>query len=498
MAFVVKFVLFTSSSYMVDTRRSLFYYLYEILDISSILSFVSTTIISCGGEMQQNCLNSNNIPVLTRRKFLWLFSAAAAGILAGCATDPITGQTQLMLVSEESEVQIDRKNSPHQFSADYGIIQDKALNSYINLTGKKIASVTHRPQMPYSFQTVNAAYVNAYAFPGGSIAATRGILVNLDNEAELAALLGHELGHVNARHTAEQMSKGALTSVVVGGIAAYAGTKSQTYGKIAEGIGMMGSGMLLASYSRDNEREADALGMEYMVKAGYGPDGFIGLMDMLKKMSKSKPGTIELMFSTHPMSDERYATAVKNAEHTYVSSRKSPLYRERYMDNTARLRAIKPAIEAIQNGDSEMGKKNYSNAEIHFKKALSIAPGDYAGLVMMSKCLLIQEKYSEALKYAETAKDVYPGEAQAHQISGFARMKKKDFESAYEEFDSYEKVLPGNPGTIFYKGFCREGMKNFKESAVEYNRYLQMEKSGDQATYAYKRLVEWGYIKPAK
>ncbi len=211
--------------------------------------------------MKEDRFNLNDIPALTRRKFLWLSSAAAAGILSGCSTDPITGQTQLMLVSEESEVRLDKKNSPHQFSADYGIIQDKELNSYINRTGKKIATVTHRPNMPYSFQAVNAAYVNAYAFPGGSIAATRGILVNLDNEAELAALLGHELGHVNARHTAEQMSKGVLTSVVVGGIAAYAGAKSQTYGKIAEGIGMIGSGMLLASYSRDNEREVDALGM---------------------------------------------------------------------------------------------------------------------------------------------------------------------------------------------------------------------------------------------
>lgn len=483
---------------MVDTRKPLSYYLYEIFNISSIMSLFAEIIVSYGGEMEKDYLNLNNIPVLTRRKFLWLSSSAAAGFLAGCSTDPITGQTQLMFISEESEVQIDRKNSPHQFSADYGIIQDKALNSYINQTGKKIAPVTHRPNMPYSFQCVNAAYVNAYAFPGGSIAATRGILVNLNNEAELAALLGHELGHVNARHTAEQMSKGVLTSVVVGGIAAYAGTKSSTYGKIAEGIGMVGSGMLLASYSRDNEREADALGMEYMVKAGYSPDGFIGLMDMLRKMSKSKPGSIELMFSTHPMSDERYATASENARKVYGSSQKQPVYRERYMDNTAKLRAMKPAIEELQNGDSEMGKRNYQVSESHFRKALSLAPNDYAGLVMISKCLLIQEKYSEALRYAETAKDVYPGEAQAHQISGFARMKKKDYESAYDEFDKYEKALPGDSNAIFYKGFCREGMKQLKESAVEYNRYLQVEKSGDQATYAYKRLVEWGYIKPAK
>ena len=448
--------------------------------------------------MGEKFFNFVNMPGLTRRDFLWLFSVSAAGFLTGCSTNPVTGQTQLMLVSEDSEVQIDRTNSPHQFSADYGIIQDKALNSYINRTGEKIASLSHRPGMPYSFRCVNAAYVNAYAFPGGSIAATRGILVNLNNEAELSALLGHELGHVNARHTAEQMSKGVLTSAVVGGIAAFAGAKSQTYGKIAESLGMIGSGMLLASYSRDNEREADALGMEYMVKAGYNPDGFIGLMDMLRKMSRSKPGSIELMFSTHPMSDERYATASENVHKLYGSFQKQPVYRERYMDNTAKLRVMKPAIDELQNGDSAMRKGNYQASENHFRKALSLAPNDYAGLVMMSKCLLIQEKYGEALKYAETAKAVYPGEAQAHQISGFARMKKKDYEYAYDEFDKYEKALPGDSNAIFYKGFCRESMKQFKESAVEYNRYLQAEKSGDQAAYAYKRLVEWGYIKPAK
>lgn len=167
--------------------------------------------------MKTNYSNSADTTGLTRRKFLWLSSLTAAGILTGCAINPVTGQNQLMLISEDSEIQIDKNKSPQQFSVDYGTIQDTALNNYINQTGKKISSLTHRPNMPYSFRCVNASYVNAYAFPGGSIAVTRGILVNLDNEAQLAALLGHELGHVNARHTAEQMSKGLLTSVVAGG-----------------------------------------------------------------------------------------------------------------------------------------------------------------------------------------------------------------------------------------------------------------------------------------
>ena len=142
------------------------------------------------------------LPRWSRREFLQISSLAAAGMVTGCATNPVTGRSQFMLVSEEQEIQMDQQHSPHQLSADYGVIQDKALNDYIESTGKRMATRTHRPQMPYRFNGVNATYVNAYAFPGGTIACTRGILLSLESEAELAALLGHELGHVNARHTA--------------------------------------------------------------------------------------------------------------------------------------------------------------------------------------------------------------------------------------------------------------------------------------------------------
>ncbi|MDH3394028.1 MAG: M48 family metalloprotease, partial [Desulfobulbaceae bacterium] len=204
---------------------------------------------------------------LTRRRFLKLTSLSIAGLAAGCAVNPVTGRQQLMLVSEEQELSIDKKNSPHQFSVDYGVMQDQQLNNYINTVGKKIAIRTHRPDMPYSFRGVNAAYINAYAFPGGSIAATRGILLAMENESQLAALLGHELAHINARHTASQMSKSMLGNAFLSGAVAYAGQRQ--YGKLTEQIGMLSAGILLASYSRDNEREADSIGMQYMVAAGY-------------------------------------------------------------------------------------------------------------------------------------------------------------------------------------------------------------------------------------
>jgi predicted Zn-dependent protease len=400
-----------------------------------------------------------------------------------------------MLVSEKSELKIDSTYAPHQFSNDLGPVQDDALNGYLDRTGKKIAALTHRPHMPYSFRAVNATYVNAYTFPAGSVGVTRGILLALDNEAELAALLGHELGHVNARHTAEQMSKGMLTQAVVGGLTVLAATQGKAYGQLASQLGMRGGGALLASYSRGNEREADALGMEYMVKSKYSSKGMVGLMDMLQSLSKRKPNAIELMFATHPMSDERYRTAVDSAETTYKSAREFPTHRERYMDHTARLRALKGPIEEMQNGQKEMAKGSFDKAQPHFRKALKQAPEDYAGLVMMSTCQLAQEKYKAGRRFAEKAQKAYPQEAHAYQLSGFAKLQLKDYEGADQEFARYEKLLPGNPNTIFFQGYSKEGMKQIKKAANDYQRYLQVVQQGDKAKHAYGRLVEWGYVK---
>ena len=432
---------------------------------------------------------------LTRREFMWLSSMTAAGYVFGCATDPVTGKKQFMLVSEDTEIQIDKQYAPIQISTDFGEVQDSQLNRYISEVGNKMAVKSHRSHMPYSFRVVNATYVNAYAFPGGTIAATRGIMLSLENEAELAALLGHELGHVNARHAAEQMSKGQLTQAVVGGVSVLVGTQSAALGDLAGQLGQISAGALLAKYSRDNEREADALGMEYMVGAGYGSQGFIGLMEMLNSMSKHKSTTVDLLFATHPMSQERYDTAVQTAHTKYESAFKGPLYRERYMDQTAGLRAQKGAIQEIQNGEKQMAKSKYDAASTHFRNALKKAPNDYVGLCMMSISNLAQKKYAVGRQYAEMAQKSYPKEAQAYHLSGFSKIQLKDFEGAYEEFSSFELLLPGNPNTIFFKGYCQEGMIHTEQAANEYKRYLQIVQEGKYAQHAYKKLVDWGYIK---
>ncbi len=431
----------------------------------------------------------------SRREFLWITGIAGTAFAVGCMVNPVTGKQQLMLISREQEIALDKESSPHQFSADYGAVQDEALNQYVSKVGLNIAAHSHRPDMPYSFRCVNACYANAYAFPGGSIATTRGLLVNLNNEAELAALLGHETGHVNARHTAQQMTKKMMLGIALAIGTVVVAEKNKKYAPLAAGLGAVGAGALLAHYSRNDERQADQLGMEYMVRTGYNPEGMVQLMGVLQNLSRKKPNLIERMFASHPMSSERFATAKKRVTTLYADKTKLPFYRERFMDNTVKLRKQKPAIEAFENGAVAITKKNYSEAETQLKKGLKQLPRDYTGLTLMAKLELAKENYARAALYAKKAEDTYPGEAQAHHVAGVAALSMKHYSEAYADFDTYEKLLPGNPNTVFFKGLSQEGMQHKKEAASQYRRFLKVVSSGEQADYARNRLISWGFMK---
>jgi len=145
----------------------------------------------------------------------------------------------------------------------------------------------------------------------------------------------------------------------------------------------------------------------------------------LNSLSKHKPGYADLLFATHPMSQERYDSALARARGKYAFSESYPVYRERYMDNTASLRKIKGAIESMQKADTLMRQKKYSRAESYLRRALRQAPRDYAAMTMLSKCLMLENRYREAERYAEKAQKVYPREAQAYHLSGFAKLKRK-------------------------------------------------------------------------
>ncbi len=434
---------------------------------------------------------------LTRRDVLWLFgvgaAASATATLSGCATSPVTGERILVGMSEAQERALNKEIAPHQFSRDMGPVQDGALNAYVAGVGGRIHPLTHRPNMPYSYRVLNANHLNAYTFPGGAMGVTRGIMTELQDEAELAALLGHEIAHVNARHAAQRQGQSLLAQLAVAGLSA--AVDAQWSGLTAI-VGQIGASALLASYSRDDEREADALGQGYMVRAGYPANGMVRLHALLVREAKEAPSLLETMFSSHPMSSERMAAAQMLADSTYASSLKANPQRERYLDSTAGLRRIKPTIDACKEGETAMAKKNLGAAQERFAAAIKHTPRDYAANLLMARCLAAQNKTTEAAHYAEAAREIYPQEAQAHKLIGSLRLRQRDPAGAFAAFDRYDQLLPGDPGITFLKGVSLEAMGDRRLAAEHYLRYLDGGGGGQPAAYARTRLTDWGVLRP--
>src|SRR5256885_15956396 len=182
----------------------------------------------------------------------------AAGLLvAGCARSPATGKNELMLVSESQEIQMGQQ-ADSGVIASIGLYPDQALQSYVMDLGKKLAATSERPNLPWTFRVVDDPAVNAFAIPGGFVYVTRGILAHMTNEAELATVMGHEIGHVTARHTAHEMSKQELAQL---GLA----VGSMASAQVAQYAGLAGQALqvLFLKFSRDDENQADALGVRY-------------------------------------------------------------------------------------------------------------------------------------------------------------------------------------------------------------------------------------------
>ena len=429
---------------------------------------------------------------LSRRDAIWLFGAATAS-LQGCAVSPVTGERILVGMSEAQEQAVDQQQAPHQFSQDLGAIQNEPVNAYVREVGQRLHAVSHRPNMPYSYRVLNANYVNAYTFPGGAMGLTRGIMVDMDDEAQLAALLGHELGHVNARHSAQRQGQAMIAQTVLAGVNAAA--QNSSWAPLI-GLGsQVGASALLANYSRSNEHEADALGQAYMVQAGYPATGMTRLHQMLVNGEKEAPPTLATMFSSHPMSTERRDRAREAAETTYAASAKASTRRERFMDNTASLRKIKPAIQACQKGESAMSAKQLDEASGQFRIALKQAPRDYAANLRMAQCLQAQGKVTDARSYVDNARAIYPQEAQSHKLLASLSLQQRNPQAALQALHTFDRLLPGDSGVLFLKGVSLEAMGQREQAAQHYASYLKQVRAGDASQHAYGRLKAWGYAK---
>jgi predicted Zn-dependent protease len=237
-----------------------------------------------------------------------LVLALALFLMAGCATNPATGERQISLVSSGQELEMGRQADP-AIVAEYGLYQDRDLSAYVDSIGQALGRSSHLPALRWHFRLLDSPVVNAFALPGGYIYITRGIVAHMNSEAQLAGVLGHEIGHVTARHSAQQMTSQQLAQIgLLAGMVAFEGFRP--YG----GIAAQGLGILFLKYSRDHERQADELGVQYSVKSRYDPRQIPPTYDTLKRLGERSGAALPSFLSTHPDPGDREVRTRELAE----------------------------------------------------------------------------------------------------------------------------------------------------------------------------------------
>jgi predicted Zn-dependent protease len=241
-----------------------------------------------------------------------IITAGVVALIVGavsCALNPVTGKRELMLMSSSDELAMGQQTDP-QILQTYGKYEDADLARYVTALGKRLGALSHQPNLTYSIQVLDSPVVNAFAVPGGYVYLTRGILAYLNDEAELAGVVAHEIGHIAARHSAQQQSKAQLAQLGLG----LGSVVSKTFRKYA-GVAQAGVGLLFLSFSRGNEREADALGVEYSAKDGYDSRHMANLFVSLERLNPGESrGGLPGWFSTHPNPENRIAAIQRDSQ----------------------------------------------------------------------------------------------------------------------------------------------------------------------------------------
>jgi predicted Zn-dependent protease len=247
---------------------------------------------------------------------------------SGCATNPATGKRQISLVSTSKEADMGRESDPAVIE-QYGVYGDSAVGHYVDSVGQRLAAVSHLPTLGWHFRVIDSPVVNAFAIPGGYIYISRGILAYLNSEAQLAGVLGHEIGHVTARHSAQQITRAQIAGVGLLAGAVFVGAL-----RPYTGLAQQGLGLLFLRYSRENETQADELGVGYATKAGYDPRVIPSTYAMLKRVGERQGDQLPGFLSTHPDPGDREIRTQQLAQAAVAGGRRdlkidAPRYRAR-------------------------------------------------------------------------------------------------------------------------------------------------------------------------
>lgn len=409
--------------------------------------------------------------------------------LAGCSINPVTGQRGLNFYGEDWEMEVGQQQyAPLRQAQGGDFVLEPAVTEYVRAVGERIAAHSDR-QLPYEFNVINSSVPNAWALPAGKIVVNRGLLTELGSEAELAAVLGHEIVHSAASHSAQAASRAALTqgAVVLGAIAVGMGSDNSDYTQIALLGGMLGAQLVQMRHSRGAESEADYYGMRYMKKAGYDPVAAVELQETFVRLSGDRQSSwLDGLFSSHPPSTERVQANARTADEL---GRGGEMGRSEYQRQVAVLHRLKPAYDAHDEGRRALSEGRLQEAARKADEALRISNREAIFHALRGDILIAQRDYSGAEAAFGQAIALDSGWFYHHLRRGAIREQLRNYGGAREDLATSIGLLPTADGFLYLGNV--ERLSGNRSKAVEYYRVAAQSDSqaGEQAR---KYLGEMG------
>ncbi|HSM29559.1 MAG TPA: M48 family metalloprotease, partial [Woeseiaceae bacterium] len=335
----------------------------------------------------------------------WLLVAITAAFAVACSVNPVTGEREFRIYGADWEQQVGgQMYAPLKQSQGGDFTLDPELTRYVQGVGNRLAEQAQRKDaFDFEFSVLNDSTPNAWALPGGKIVVNRGLLTELDSEAELAAVLAHEIVHADAGHGARQQSTGMLAQI--GAVASMVVLSSKVENESARQIAMLvptvGAQLIMQRYGRDAERESDEYGMRYMAEAGYDPQGAVQLQETFVELSKDRRDDwLSGLFASHPPSRERVEN---NRETAAELPAGGDMGRERYQQKIAYIERVKPAYEAYDEAGQALSEKNLDLAQKKLDRALAVEPREALFMAMQGDILVQQDRSKAALTWYDRA-----------------------------------------------------------------------------------------------
>jgi len=390
--------------------------------------------------------------------------------ISGCAVNPVTGERQLLFSSSSEDIKIGKEQyKPAQQSQGGQYILDPSLTKYIQGVGHKLAKLSDQPDLPYEFVVLNNSVPNAWALPSGKIAINRGLLLELDTEAQLAAVLSHEVVHAAARHGAQRMQDNMFVQAGLAGLGMV--LPDNDYRKLVIGGAGLGAQLTVAKYGRDHELESDKFGMKYMAKAGYDLQGAVDLQEIFLSFSKGRESSwVDGLFASHPPSQERVDENKKHASEYKSKDRFTG--KSEYAAALSYLKKKAPAYELADQANQKLAKKKYEKALSLINDALKIEPKESLFHSIQGDIYQAKDQPSLALKSHDKATELNPNQFSYFMKRGTAYQSLKQDDKAKADYLKSMELLPTSVaalelGNLFEKsGSTKKAVSFYGQAAT--------------------------------